>query len=86
MPESGTEDEKGGTPLAYACPRCGQGMEVGFLAVDRARTSWLRERPEHWWQGDFSDHVLPSGARAVAICPAARCLACGLVLFQHPLE
>lgn len=73
--------------LQRQCPNCGRPMEHGFLYFDYHRTSWLRERPEHFWQGDFSDHLGPPPAHAgLASGPADRCRECGTVLFQYLSE
>lgn len=68
------------------CPKCGGPMETGFLYFDYHRTSWLRERPQHFWQGDFSDHLGPSTSAGLIDCPGARCRECHLVLFEYPPE
>jgi len=74
------------SPLPRQCPNCGRSMETGFLYYDFHRTSWLRERPEHFWQGDFSDHLGPPSSSATVNGPAVRCRECKVVLFQYPSE
>jgi hypothetical protein len=70
-------------PLPTSCPRCGKPMEVGFLYLDHHRTSWLRERPEHVWQGDFSDHLGPKTTAGLVNYPGFRCRDCQVILFVY---
>jgi hypothetical protein len=59
-------------------------MEAGYLYYDHGRTSWLRERPQRLWQGNFSDHLGPGFG--LVSRPGARCTDCRLVLFEYPRE
>ena len=73
-----------GLPLPTQCPSCGRPMEQGFLYFDFHRTSWLQERPQHFWQGDFGDHLGPPTSTGIVNGPGARCRDCRIVLFQYP--
>ena len=83
---SGAETSAAGeaAPLPRQCPNCGRPMEAGYLYFAYHTTSWLRERPLHFWQGDYSDHFGPSTSPGVVNVPGARCRECRVVLFQYP--
>jgi len=59
-------------------------MEEGFLYLDYSRTSWLRERPRHFWQGDFSDRLGPKNHAGIVNYPALSCRTCRVVVFEYP--
>jgi len=74
------------TPLESHCPRCGRAMESGILSYDYSRLSWLRSRPAHFWQGDFSDHLGPRPNPGMVYATAIRCRDCHIVTFEYRPE
>ena len=65
-----------------ACPRCGDGMEIGYLNAGKGPFRWV-DRPDQHKTIFGGDHVVKQhwlwGRHVI---PAARCTSCGFGLFS----